>query len=305
VLSRAASASSGLGPLELALLDAVDLLGADAGGDPVACSDVLDVVDRRDALGGRYAWQALVDLGVPWRVHLPLVELAGNCGTQLGDAPADPEFVEVRLSPFGALVLAAERGELGPVPVGLIEGSLYRGGKVPPFDPGAVVGALLAGEEHAGLPVMPTGGTVGGDVVGLLAGRPVQLTLGCTFVAEAGRLVITEIPLGVDGSRIVEAIGSATLTSSIDRHGDTRVVRSPGCPVDDVVDETTMRDGLRIVVQPAKGSDLRYTVEWLRALWPVTVGVDCRLPAAQPDRLAGWDRGDGSGLRALADLLRL
>jgi hypothetical protein len=301
VLSRAASARTGLGPLELALLDAVDLLGADADAPPVRCADVLDVVDRRQALGARYAWQALVDLGVPWRVHLPLVELDGNAGTQLGDAPADPEFVSVRLSPFGALVLAAEREEAGPVPVGLIEGSLYRGGKVPPYDPGAVVGALLAGEEHAGLPVMPTGGTVGGDVVGLLAGRPVQLTLGCTFAAEAGRLVITEIPLGVPGGRIIDTIASAMLTAG----PDLRPVRAAGCPVQHVEDETTMVDGLRIVVTPSKGSDLRYAVEWLRALWPVTVGVDCRLPAPQPERLTAWDRGDGSGLRALADLLRI
>ena len=298
--SRAASARTGLGPLELALLDAVDLLGADVGAPPVRGRDVLDVVDRRDALGGRYAWQALVDLGVPWRVHLPLVELDGNCGTQLGDRPADPEFVEVRLSPFGSLVLAAERGEVGPVPVGLVEGSLYRGGKVPPFHPAAVVGALLAGEEHAGLPQMPTGGTVGGDVVGLLAGKPVQLTLGCTFAAEVGRLVITEIPLGVDGGMIVDAIRSSILTS---RGGAG--VRPAACPVQDVQDETTMVDGLRLVVTPSKGSDLRYAVEWLRALWPVTVGVDCRLPAPQAERLAGWDRGDGSGLRALADLLKI
>ncbi len=171
---------------------------------------------------------------------------------------------------------------------------------MPPFDPGAVVGALLAGEEHAGLPQMPTGGTVGGDVVGLLAGKPVQLTLGCTFAAEAGRLVITELPLGVDGDRGVEAIQSAKLTS---RGG--MAVRTTGCPVQDVQDETTMVDGLRLVVTPSKGSDLRYAVEWLRALWPVTVGVDCRLPAPQAERLAGWDRGDGSGLRALADLLKL
>jgi hypothetical protein len=36
----------------------------------------------------------------------------------------------------------------------------------------------------------------------------------------------------------------------------------------------------------------------------VTISADCRLPAPMAERLATWDRGDGTGLRALADLLK-
>ena len=40
-----------------------------------------------------------------------------------------------------------------------------------------------------------------------------------------------------------------------------------------------------------------------RAVWPVTIQVDCQLPAPMAKRLAAWDLGDGSGLAALAALL--
>lgn len=88
------SAPTGLGPVEVALVDAVDLLARD--GEPVRCSDVLAAVEDRAGIGPRYAWLVLVDLGVAWRRHLPLVELYGNCGSALGDPPAEPAYVETR-----------------------------------------------------------------------------------------------------------------------------------------------------------------------------------------------------------------
>jgi hypothetical protein len=44
--------------------------------------------------------------------------------------------------------------------------------------------------------------------------------------------------------------------------------------------------------------------QWLRSIWPVTVEVDCRLPAPMRRRLRDWDPGDGTGLAALAALLQ-
>ncbi len=294
------TARTGLGPVEVALLDAIDLLEGD-GGEPVRCSDVLAAVDRLHGVGPRYSWPVLVDVAVPWRLHLPLVDGHGNLGTQGDDGPADAKYVEARLSEVGALALAAERGEIGPVPLGLIEGSLYRGGPVPPFAPDAVVGTLLAAGTDAGPPVLPTGGTVSGDLVGLLDGRPARLTLGCTIRPVGGDLVITEVPLGVEADRVVENIHNRSRERATHRGGET--LRPAGCPVVGVYDETSSRNGLLIRVVLDPGSDLREAVQWLRDVWPVTVEVDCRLPAPQAERLATWDRGDGSGLRALADLL--
>ena len=294
------SARTGLGPLELALLDAVELLAV--RGEPVRCSDVLFAVEDRAGIGPRYAWPTLVDLGVPWRRHLRLVELYGNCGSALGDPPAEPVDVETRLSPVGELALAAERDEVGPLPLDLVDGSLYRGGRVPPFDPAAVVGALLAGSTDAGVPVLPTGGTVDGDLDGLLAGRLVRLSLGCTIRPEGGRLVITEVPLGAEGNLIPSAVVARSV--QLERDGVVHVVPHRTDPVVAARDESTQRDGIRIVVDIGPGSDLLAALEWLRDVWPVTIHVDCRLPAPMAERMTGWDRGDGTGLRALADLLK-
>ncbi len=296
------SARTGLGPLETALLDAVDLLGAD--GEPVPCSEVLAVVAARTAVDPRTTWPELVDAGVPWRRHLPLVELYGNCGTALGDPPADPAQVEARLAPVGALALAAERGESGPVPLGLVEGTLRGRGQVPPFDPRRVVGALLAAAEDAGGPVLPTGGTVDGDLDGLIAGRPVRLRLRSTIRAEGGRLVITEVPLGAEGYRILDEVRSRSRQQQAAGAGrGHRLVRRRDSPVVDAWDESTARDGIRLVVELDQGWDLLVARDWLLDVWPVSIEVDARLPQPMRDRLRSWDRGDGTGLRALADLL--
>jgi restriction system protein len=61
----------------------------------------------------------------------------GNFGSRDGDPPAGWRYTDVRLSPAGQVALAAERGELAPVPVGLITGTTYQFGTRPPFRPAA------------------------------------------------------------------------------------------------------------------------------------------------------------------------
>lgn len=141
------------------------------------------------------------DLIVPWRRHLTLLDGEGNWGTDGDDPPADPRYTGVGLSAVGALALAAERRDLGPVPLGLVDGTLYAGGRVPPFDPRRVVEALRASAHDAGPPALPTGGEVAGDFGALLAGRKVRLQLGPRVVREPGALVITGLPLGVSATR--------------------------------------------------------------------------------------------------------
>jgi hypothetical protein len=283
----------GLDPVEAALLRAIDLLGADDQGEPVPCDRVLRVLAQRDQADAAAAYRALVRRGVPWSVHLPLVELLGNAGSR-DDAPADAEHVEVRLSPVGALVLAALDGELGPVPLGLIEGTAFRGGDIPPFDPAAVVSALLAGRADAGRPSFPTGGVVGGAVEALLRGELARITVSSAIRAEGGHLAITEIPYGVGPQDLHDRVHDARAA--------LRAARET-CPMQRIVDETNIRDGVRLYVEPEKGADLRELRDWLMRIPPVQRAFDCRLPAPMPELLTGWDRGDGSGLRALADLL--
>lgn len=212
---------------------------------------------------------------------------------------------------LGALALAAERGEVGPIPLGLVEGSLYRDGAVPPFAPDRVLEALMAGGADAGPPLLPTGGTVDGDIEALLAGHRARLTLGCTVVAEPGRLVLTELPLGVTANLVAEHLANrvavqrgprhASYLGDVDRAEDGR--GGATVPVLDVRDESSGRFGSRVVCVLRAGADPEEARRWGRSVWPVTVEVDCRLPAPMRRRLAAWDRGDGSGLAALGALL--
>ena len=305
------SRRSGLGSLEVAVLTAV----AEVGGTPEAgrrpTTRVLEQLERQDGLGARYLHPLLQDLGAPWRLHLPLLDPYGNWGSQHGDPAADPQYTKVRLSPVGALALAAERDEVAPVPLGLIEGSLYRDGPVPPFHPRRVLAALRTGSGDAGMPTLPTGGTIGGDLTALLAGRKARLQLGCEVVHEAGALVVAAVPLGVPVDLVEQGLASRSRSL---RHDDVHRFRDfepaptpddahPPFRVVDVRDESSMRVGVRIVVQLASGSDPAAAERWVRAVWPVTIEVDCRLPAPMRKRLRTWDPGDGSGLDGLEQLL--
>ena len=233
----------GLDPVEVALLRAIDLLGADDQGEPVACDRVLRVLEQRGQAGAAAAYPALVRRGVPWSVHLPLVELLGNAGSR-DDPPAGAEHVEVRLSPVGALVLSALDGGIDPVPLGLVEGTAFRGGEQPPFDPAAVVSALLAGGRDAGRPAFPTGGVVGGALESLLQGEPARVTVSSAIRAEGGHLAITEIPYGVGPRGLHDRVHDARAA--------LRAARER-CPMQRIVDETNVRDGVRLYVEPAKG----------------------------------------------------
>jgi hypothetical protein len=296
---------TGLGTLEVAVLSAVAEVGTARRTRYGKTSRVLDVLERDLAFGVRYAYPVVADLVVPWRLHLPLLEGYGNWGSQHGDQASEARYTEVRLSPVGALALAAERGEVGPVPLGLIEGSLYRDGPVPPFSPTRVVEALMTGGSDAGPPVLPTGGTVDGDIKALLAGRRARLTLGCTFVVEPGLLIITEVPLGLQIDMVANNLSS--LAGPL--HGRGRYAdyvedgnRTP-VPVQSVRDESSSRVGVRVVCTLAPGADVEQAREWAQAVWPVTVEIDARLPAPMRQRLKTWDAADGSGLAALVALL--
>jgi hypothetical protein len=303
------SARTGLGALEVAVLAAVAEVGGGPGAGHRRTTHVLDVLESEQDFGARYAYPLLQDLAAPWRRHLPLLDPCGNWGSRHGDPAADARYTEVRLSEVGALALAAEQGEVGPVPLGLVEGSLYRDGPVPPFAPDRVLEALTTGGADAGPPVLPAGGTVDGDIEALLAGRRVRLRLGCTIVVEPGRLVLTEVPLGVTTHLLVEHLANRIAVRRAPGHADyldgldsvVGIQDGATIPVLDVRDESLF--GIRVVCVLRAGADPEDASRWVRSVWPVTVEVDCRLPAPMRRRLASWDGGDGSGLAALGALL--
>ncbi|MGH3407479.1 MAG: DNA gyrase subunit A [Streptosporangiaceae bacterium] len=179
---------SGLGLVEIAILEALDAAGARPGRRHAKSARVLAAVDERIGLAPGYAYQVLTDLALPWKVPVPLVDPSGNFGSRDGDPPAMWRYTEARLSPAGQVALAAERGETAPVPVGLINGNTYQWGTRPPLRPAAVIDAIrqviarpkTTSQQIAaivGPPDFMTGCTVTGDLTGLAAGRAVDLRL--------------------------------------------------------------------------------------------------------------------------------
>jgi hypothetical protein len=167
--------------------------------------DVLDRVEERCGLGSRYALPLLADLVAVWVRHLPLLEGEGNWAQIDGDPPADARYTKLALSAVGKLALAAERGQVGPVPLGIIEGGLYRGGPVPPFDPAEILEELMDEMGRYCMPSMPTG-TVSGDIDRLLRGKQVRLQLGARIRGGPGEFVITSPPFRVSTATIASNI---------------------------------------------------------------------------------------------------
>jgi hypothetical protein len=178
----------GVGLVELAILDALDARRAWPNRRYVNCLKVLLALENEMGLARGYGHQVLIDIAVPWRLPIPLVEPQGNFGGQGNDPPASPYYTQARLSPVGQVALAAERGEIAPVPIGLINGNTHRQGTRPPYRPAAIIEAirqllrrpkLTARQinEIVGPPDFFTGCTVTGDLAALAAGQRTELGL--------------------------------------------------------------------------------------------------------------------------------
>src|SRR5215470_8624212 len=97
---------SGVGLVELAILEALDARRAWPGGRAARCLKVLAALEDELGLARGYAYQVLVDLALPWKLQIPLVEPQGNFGGCGNDSPASPYYTEARLSPVGQVALA-------------------------------------------------------------------------------------------------------------------------------------------------------------------------------------------------------
>lgn len=314
------SSRTGLTRVEVAVLEAAAAEDAGTGQSFRATMRVLGRIDESFGLGPRYSVALLADLIAPWVRHLPLFEGQGNWGSVGGDSPADARYTQVRLSPVGQLALDSERGTVGPLPLGLIEGSMYRGGNIPPFDPALVVAGLLTNAGSAGPPCTPTGTVTGPFQAGpSVTGEPGwRLRLGAAIRSEQGALVITGPPYGIGLDQVVASIAgrvehdarqveldepwSAEVMGMPEDVGPDPYVPPPS-PVVEVYDHTSGRWGPRIVCRLRQGVDVVDAVDWLRDIWPVTFEVDCLPYEELFDRFGAWDRSDLTGVRALEQLI--
>ena len=190
---------SGCGLVELTVLQSLETLTAGRPRAHVISARAVAGIEERIGLGPQYGYQVLLDLARPWTIAVRLVSGRGNLGSRGFDPPAADRYTESRQSRVGQLVLDTEAHRLAPVPVGLINGTVYRGGTQPPLEPLRVIAALrrLLDDpratdadvlEIAGPPYPVTGCEISGDLGALFAGRR-------TEIRETARIMITGVPV--------------------------------------------------------------------------------------------------------------
>jgi DNA gyrase/topoisomerase IV, subunit A len=310
---------SGIGPAELAVLEALDKLLAARPGAFARSSRALAGIDERIGLGPRYAYDLMLDLGRVWRVPVLLLAFHGNRGDQFsGDqfsgGAAGPGYTECRLSYAGQVTLAAERRLLAPVPVGLINGSMYRGGMQPPLEPLRVINALrrvlddpqIPDAEMLGMvgpPDFLTGCTVTGDLGKLTAGRRASLRLtGQVTVADEEHLIIHTLPPHVGLNDIVRVIKTRAVSRPW-AGSFPELDQAAMLPIADLEDEPTC-DDLRLVITLRPGADPGRVRDSLLEMTGVAADVTAAFPAPLAELLRSWvSRHRGEDITAsLAEL---
>ncbi|MGQ0466942.1 MAG: hypothetical protein ACT4QG_16680 [Sporichthyaceae bacterium] len=307
--------ATGLGPLDTALLLAAYGETWDSGRR-VKSSRVLAALHDDTGEDPHDGYRALVSLTQPWLTTLPLFEGAGNFGSPGNDPAADPQYTLCRLSAAGSAAAAAERGYGPPIPFGLVNGSMFRGGKRPPFDPRRVADAMSLvaqgrdpwhGVLALGLPSFPGGATPtvapeSEEMHNLRKGWHARLTFEPVVrdpsPGQPGRvpgLEIVALPPYSNWDEVAFAIVDASHRLGAD---------SPLHGFDDL---TNSRQGLLMVCRPCKGASFDELREFLHDV-PVGAKLTAQLSAPATDLLTAWVQRHGreatlagaEALRALA-----
>lgn len=320
---------SGVGLVELAILETLDARRARPGGGPVQCEKLLTTLEHEMGLDRKYAYQVLTDLAQEWKLPVPLVEGRGNFGSHGNDPPASPRYTEARLSPVGQVVLAAERGEIAPVPVGMINGNTHREGLRPPFRPAAIIDAIRQvlhrprppGSQITGIvgpPDFITGCTVTGDLAALTAGQHAELGLHARvtvtdaahvrdrvtkaaipgnqppgFTRDPGRpvIVIDKFPPYSNPDEILLSIADRAQGHDWhSRHPELGALTR--LPIKNVQDLSSARSGRWFACLPADGTPPEVLRDQLLKVYGVSIYITTRLPRPLPAMIRTWIRAN-------------
>jgi hypothetical protein len=291
---------SGVGVVECAILEALDSQAAHPGQRHRRNARVLAAVEDRIGLAPGYAYEVLLDLARPWTMPVSLVSGCGNFGSR-GWPAANFRYTESRLSPAGQVALAAERGDLAPVPIGLINGNTYREGTRPPFRPQAIIEALrqviqrprIAGKDLIGIigpPCFLNGCTVTGDFAALTAGRPTVLRLQArvTVSDDHGSVLITNLPPNADPVDTLHSLASrAAAREWASRHPDLH--RRARLPLRDIRDESPMgQDADLLVCIPEPGTTAEHLRDQLMEVYGIYTEVHVALPRPLATMIREW-----------------
>jgi hypothetical protein len=209
------------------------------------------------------------------------------------------------------------------VPIGLINGNIYREGTRPPFRPPAIIAALrqviqrprvTTGDliDIIGPPDFPTGCTVTGDFAALAAGHPTVLRLQArvTISDDHRSVVIENLPPNANPDETASSLANrAAARDWAPRY--PALHRSARLPIKDVRDLSLRAQDTEVLVcVPELGT----TPEQLRDHLLDVCGVYTTVPAALPRPLATmirkWAKAYGTedlltSLTALENAIRI
>ena len=294
------SERSGIGAVQVAILAAI---ATRAGRGFRSNEKMLSQAEPEIGLAPWYAYPVLVDLAQPWKMPVTLIEGRGNFGSRGNDPAASRRYTESRLTDAGRVALAAERRDLAPVPVGLINGTTYRDGTQPPFRPLAVIQAMrhvlrhpkATGQEIIGIigpPDFITGCTVSGDLAAFAAGHPTELRLQAKITISEDRqaVIVENIPPNISTDDAAASIAMrAEETADLSRPAELR--EATRLDVRSVRDEGTSHipDG-RIVCKPAAGTPPEQVRDQLSRVYGVYTMIYVALPRSLPATIRQWVR---------------
>jgi DNA gyrase subunit A len=290
---------SGVGLVECAILEALDSLGAQPRRHRRSAR-VLNVVEERIGLAPGYAYEVLLDLARPWTMPLLLVDGQGNFGTRGNDPAANYRYTEAGLTRAGEVVLAAERGELAPVPVGLINGNVHREGLRPPFRPLAIIEALreiiqrprATGQDLisiVGPPCFANGCTVTGDFAAMAAGRPTTLRLEARVRVsdDQGSVLIEKFPPNANPDETATTLANrASMRAWAAEHPG--LYGRSHLPLWEIRDESSERHGDLLICVPSRETTAGELREQLMNVYGVYTTVRVDLPRSLPAMLRNW-----------------
>jgi hypothetical protein len=244
---------------------------------------------------------------------------------------------------------------MAPIPVGIINGTTYRGGKRPPLEPFRVLAAVRRLLDDPGVPDSDVPATVGppystagcaltGDLAALMTGRP-------AVVRETARITITGVPVPAAPAEppapartpaaptpvsyastglgplhhaahlVIESLPAKTSNPEAGqaiiprvRHrswpdGHPPHGRDMGLPIEDITDQASNHNSVRIVVALRPGSDPVTVRNQLAAIEGITSEATWAFPAPLASVLRSWverHRGEDieASLAGLEDAIR-
>ena len=216
------------------------------------------------------------------------------------------------------------------MPVGLVNGTVYRGGRVPSLNAAPALGLVEARmrgrsfpHDLGGLLRLATDGVVLDGLDALVAGDPARVVCSSRIDRLESRgvvsLVITGTPLRHDVEEVQRWINRRTASARHAQEGDRLYAdylsqdhrNEPPDPGPAGI--AAIRDGRReprvprLVLELRRDADVDVVEEWVRSVWPVTTVEDWHIPGGLARLVDTWAdrcRADHTGLTALQDLLR-